>query len=591
MMKLSDYSKQFKLYLSYVKPYWFWIAIILVLLTLSELINVGVRYAFKLVVDYSTFYLAGDLTRELYFSKVTKVVLSAASGVCLVLIFIWFRYHILNTFTSKVTKKIKTLFYNHVLHLSYDFHTTHKSGTLITKMTRVERAISGISEALFLSTIPLTIQIIFASLSVWLLHWSYVVIIIGGVSVTIGVNLFLQSKQLKHKKFANEAEDTEGGHISDTFTNMETIKLFGKEKLIEDKYGEYAENTRVKQLKWEQYFRYFDSFNSAFPNLLIQIILITSAMLILNDNITIGDIAFVQATYLGLVGPIRFFMWMFRSLYTGLVDLESITKYLDIKPEITDKKSAKAMVVKEGGMDFANISFSYRDEAWIKNLSLKIKPGEQVALVGSSGSGKSTIVKLLYRLYDLQKGSISIDGQNIKDVTQESLRRSLGIVPQEGVLFDDTIYNNIAFANQDATYEDIMSAMKAAQLDKVVKKLPKKEHTIVGERGVRLSGGERQRVAIARALLVNAKVLVLDEATSALDSETEYSIQQALKVLLKDKTAIIIAHRLSTIMHADRIIVMDEGKVIEDGSHDELLKRKGGRYAALWNLQKDGFIE
>ena len=224
-----------------------------------------------------------------------------------------------------------------------------------------------------------------------------------------------------------------------------------------------------------------------------------------------------------------------------------------------------------------------------RNFNLKIKKGEKVALVGRSGCGKTTLVKLLYRFYDVNSGKILIDSKNIKEFRQESLRSEMGVVPQECILFDDTIYNNIKFANPKASRREIMRAIRFAQLDKVIKGFLKKENTIVGERGIKLSGGEKQRVSIARAVLANKKVLVLDEATSSLDSETEHDIQESLQKLLKNRTSMIIAHRLSTIMKADRIIVMKKGKIVQEGNHFELI-RQGGEYKKLWDLQKGGYI-
>jgi ABC-type multidrug transport system fused ATPase/permease subunit len=226
----------------------------------------------------------------------------------------------------------------------------------------------------------------------------------------------------------------------------------------------------------------------------------------------------------------------------------------------------------------------------LQDFNLKIKPNEKVALVGHSGCGKTTLVKLLNRFYDVDSGNILIDGKDIRDVKQESLRAETGIVPQECILFDDTIYNNIKFADQKASRKEVMDAIRFAQLDKIINNFPKRENTIVGERGVKLSGGEKQRVSIARAILANKKMLVLDEATSALDSQTEYEIQKSLQKLLESRTSIIIAHRLSTIMNADRIIVMKSGKIIQQGKHADLI-REEGEYKKLWNLQKGGYIK
>jgi ATP-binding cassette subfamily B protein len=272
-----------------------------------------------------------------------------------------------------------------------------------------------------------------------------------------------------------------------------------------------------------------------------------------------------------------------------MADFQALFEYEKIENEIKDSPRADELDIKHGEIEFKNIVFRYHKRKVIDSLNLKISPNEKIALVGHSGSGKTTLVKLLYRLYEPDSGGIFIDGRNINAFKQESLRSELSIVPQECILFDDTIYRNIAFSRPEAKKSEVIKAIKFAQLDEFISGLPNKEKTIVGERGVKLSGGEKQRVSIARAILANQKVLVLDEATSSLDSKTEHDIQNALQKLMENRTSIVIAHRLSTIMKADRIIVLDKGRIAQIGKHSELIKQKGV-YKELWNLQKGGYI-
>jgi ABC-type multidrug transport system fused ATPase/permease subunit len=273
-----------------------------------------------------------------------------------------------------------------------------------------------------------------------------------------------------------------------------------------------------------------------------------------------------------------------------MVDFDALFEYGKIEQEVKDKPNAKVANITEGNIKFKDVNFNYGKRKIFKKLNIEIGKGKKIALVGHSGCGKSTLVKLLYRFYDVDGGSILVDDKDIRDFNQESLRGEMSIVPQEAILFDDTLYNNVAFSKPEASRREIMKAIKFAQLDKIIKEFPKKERTIVGERGVKLSGGEKQRVSIARAILSNKKILVLDEATSALDSETEAEIQKDLARLMQNRTSIIIAHRLSTIMHADVIVVMKKGKIIQMGDHRKLIT-EGGEYQRLWNLQKGGYIK
>jgi len=271
-----------------------------------------------------------------------------------------------------------------------------------------------------------------------------------------------------------------------------------------------------------------------------------------------------------MIEPLYGFVYGLRTLYGSLADFQSLFKYGKIEKQIKDQPNAKNLKIKSGEVVFENVSFRYGRRQVIENLNLKIPKNKKIALVGPSGSGKSTIIKLLYRFYDVSSGRILIDGEDIRDFKQESLRSEMSIVPQECILFDDTIYNNIAFSNPSASKEEVIKAIKSAHLDKTIENFPDKENTIVGERGVKLSGGEKQRVSIARAILADKEILVLDEATSALDSETEYEIQRDFEKLMKERTSIIIAHRLSTIMSADKIVVLKNGKIVQEGRHNEL---------------------
>ncbi len=414
----------------------------------------------------------------------------------------------------------------------------------------------------------------------------YSAIIILLVSVIFIVfSVYILGKQQKANLERNDTEDIEKGFVSDVFTNIETIKHFGKEERINKLFNIHSKNTTDKLKEFWDFYAFVDFFYIFILGIGMIFLMYFTISKLLVGELGVGSLVFIHASYIGLIMPLMEFMWGVRRTYEAMSDIQAVVEFKKIQPSITDHKNAKKIKITKGEVRFDNVSFTYGRKNVIKNFSLNIKPKEKVAFVGHSGAGKTTLVKLLYRLYDVQKGRVLIDGKDVKNVLQESLRSELSIVPQECVLFNDTIYSNILFSSPSASRKEVFNALKIAQLYDFVKSLPEKENTIVGERGIKLSGGEKQRLSIARAILANKKILVLDEATSALDSQTEKKIQTALFKLMKGKTTIIIAHRLSTIMQADKIIVIENGEIKQIGNHKELTSKKGV-YQTLWELQK-----
>lgn len=585
-----DMKRNLSEYWSFLKRYnslWIFIVISVVIVELSRL---APKYLFKKLIDDGSNFTAGVLSREVFMGILVGILVIYV-GVALVdILFNWLRVHWLNQLSANIIIDIKKKYFNHIVDLDHNFHTTHKSGSLISRMIRGSGAAENMSDILGFQFIPAIILFVVSIASVAYFSLLSGLIILGIIITFVSYGLFIQELQKYSKKELNDQEDREKADLADIFTNIESVKYFGKENRIKAHFLKLAQKTKLKSIKFWNYFRWFDLGNLLILSLGTILILYFPLMQFLAGELTIGTIAFIYAVYIGIIGSMFDFVWGIRGFYRSMTDFQQLFDYKEIKKEIKDKPNAPKLKIREGVIEFNNLNFSYNKKRKIfKNFNLKIPKDKKVALVGHSGCGKSTLIKLLYRFYDIDKGQILVDGKDVRDVQQESLRSEMSIVPQEAILFDDTIYNNIKFANPKASREEVIKAIKFAQLDKVIKSFSKKENTIVGERGIKLSGGEKQRVSIARAILADKKILVLDEATSALDSETEHQIQQDLLELMKGRTSIIIAHRLSTIMTADIIVVMKEGKIVQKGTHEELI-REGGEYGKLWNFQKGGYL-
>lgn len=552
--------------------------------------SVAENLLFKKIIDDGTLFIEGSLTQEIFVSGLIMIfflylvlALSWAAGD-------WLKLHFLIKLDSRLGRDLKKRYFNHIIDLDHNFHTTHKTGSLISRLNRGVGAIESLTSALVFNLSPLVFNLIVVSFSLALFTITPAIIIFITAILFVLFSFLMQNIQQSSRLELISKMDREKGFVGDVFTNIDSIKYFGKEKRIKNIYLNFAEKVRMKHIKYGNYFRWFSSGQSIILMLGTIFLIYFSIKDFLAGEITIGTLVFIYTVYASVIGPMFMFVNGMKGFYRSMADLQDLFEYSKFENEIKDKPNAKNLKISKGEVEFKNVDFSYGKRKLLKNFSLKIKPNEKIALVGHSGCGKTTLVNLINRLYDVNSGEVLIDGVDIRNFKQESLRGETGIVPQECILFDDTIYNNIKFANPKASRKEVMKAIRFAQLDKIIENFPKGVNTIVGERGVRLSGGEKQRVSIARAILADKKILVLDEATSALDSETEHEIQKSLQKLLVGRTSIIIAHRLSTIMNADRIIVMRSGKVIQEGKHEDLIKQ-GGEYNKLWNLQKGGYIK
>lgn len=522
----------------------------------------------------------------------------------IVLILIAFGFNLLNWSVWRVSERFSIYFQSKTMgniakecfeemhNHSYNFFTSNFSGSLVKKINRLVRSFEGLADKLYFELGPLIIKVlvIFAVL--------FIIQPILGIVMAIWTGLFCYFNFLfaKYKwkfdiaKAKSETKTT--AQLADTITNSITIKLFAGLKSEVKKFSKIIEDWVTKTKKaWllNEYARAAQHFAMILLNLIVFYIAIK---LWGEGQLTIGDFIWIQAYLFALFEKIWGFGRVIRDLYRDLADAEEMIEILNTKYEIQDAKDAKKLSVVRGKIEFEKVRFSYdKSVKVINNLSLKIKSGEKIALVGPSGGGKSTVTKLILRFFDIQRGKILIDGQNIKSVTQDSLRSQISLVPQDPILFHRTLMDNIRYGRQDATKEEVFAASRLANCHEFIMKFPKKYETLVGERGIKLSGGERQRVAIARAILANNPILILDEATSSLDSYSESQIQEALQNLMKNRTTLVIAHRLSTIMKMDRIIVFQDGKIAEQGTHADLISNNSGLYKKLWDLQSGGYVK
>lgn len=484
---------------------------------------------------------------------------------------------------------INNFFLQKLQYHSYKFFSENMSWSLISKFRKGVSAFEKLSDIFSWQILPFItnvtiILIIIGVQNIWISIWIFIVILIF-----TRLQYVLYKYIHPYQEKANALDSEQGGLLSDLIINNYTIKLFASEKKEERKYAKLNYDTaHARKIQYHKSIWIWGSSAAIWIILEIGIMYLAIRMW-WNGTISLGMIVLLQTYILRLID----FLWgigqTLRHTFIAISETSEVLQIIDTPHEIQDK-SSKKLKLQHGAISFNNVNFSYGENQIFHDLNFHIKPGERVALVGESGSGKTTITKLLFRLYDIQKGEILIDDQNIAEVTQESLRSSMSMIPQDPILFHRSIRENIAYGKPNASDEEIIAAAKMARCHEFISHLKDGYETLVGERGIKLSWGERQRVAIARAILENKQIIVMDEATSALDSESEFLIQEAIEELMQNKTLLIIAHRLSTIMKMDKIIVMDQGKIAEKGSHKELLAKDNGIYKKLRDIQSGGFI-
>jgi len=476
--------------------------------------------------------------------------------------------------------------FQHLHRLSLRFHLERRTGGLSRVIERATRAIELIIRMGILNVVPTALELLLiCGVLLYYFDIIYVLIILVTVAAYMWFTFAASEWRIAIRREMNDSDTEANTKAIDSLLNFETVKYFGNEELESRRFD--ASMARYENAAVRTYYSLgvLNSGQSLIFSLGMTAVMLLTARGILAGENTVGDLVLVNTILIQLYMPLNFMGMVYREIKQGLVDLENMFSLLNEHPEIVDKPGAKPLKVDRGTIRFENVYFSYEpDRPILKDVSFEVPAGHMVAIVGPSGAGKSTIGRILFRFYDISAGQVTIDGQDIRDVTQKSLRAAIGVVPQDTVLFNDTIFYNIKYGRPDATDEEVYEAARLAQIDDFIRQLPQGYRTMVGERGLKLSGGEKQRVAIARTILKQPPILLLDEATSALDSHTEKEIQEALDRVSRNRTTLVIAHRLSTIVHADNILVLDKGRLVEQGTHAQLLA-KGGLYASMWNRQ------
>ena len=566
---------------------WKWrVLVALACLVAAKLANVGVPLVLKSLVD-ALALKPGD-PRALLVVPVALLLAYGALRVSVTL-FTELREYLFYPVAARVARKVALQTFEHLLALSLRFHLERQTGGVSRDIDRGSRAIHSLLNYFIYNIIPTLVEI---SLVIVLLASKFDVwfagIALSALAAYITYTITVTEWRTHFRRAMNEQDSKANTRAIDALINYETVKYFNNERFEEARYDENLHRLEKASVKSQTSLSVLNLGQSLIIAVAVTLLVWRATLGVVEGRLTLGDLVLVNALMIQLYVPLNFLGVIYREIKQSTVDMEKMFALLGQHREIADAPDAQPLVVRQGTLRFEGVSFAYNpDRTILHDVSFEVPAGKTVAVVGASGAGKSTLARLLYRFYDVGGGRISIDGQDIRSVTQATLRAAIGIVPQDTVLFNDTVEYNIAYGRVGAGRTEVEAAARAAHIHDFIASTPQGYETMVGERGLKLSGGEKQRVAIARTLLKDPPILIFDEATSALDSANERAIQAELKSAAQGKTALVIAHRLSTVVDAHEIVVLEDGRVVERGSHPTLLAL-GGRYAQMWQLQQSG---
>ncbi len=560
------------------------VVLALLFLLAAKLVSVTTPWIYKLAVDN----LSGDTPDVGMILGLGAAGLVVAYGLARLgaVVFGEMRDAVFVRVGQRAIRRLAIETFTHIHRLSLRYHITRKTGGLSRIIERGVKGVDFLLRFLLFSIGPLILELTMVSVIFALVFgWEYAAVVIVTITLYVLFTFKVTEWRVKLRREMNDQDTDANQKAIDSLLNFETVKYFNAETREADRYDGAMKQYETAAVKTGLSLSFLNVGQAALITTGLVIVMVMSAMGVQAGTLTVGDFVMVNAYMIQITMPLNFLGTVYREIRQALVDMGEMFGLLGQPAEVNDAPDANALVVRGGEIVFDNVRFSYEaDREILKGISFRVGPGQRVALVGTSGSGKSTIGRLLFRFYDIQSGAIRIDGQDIRQVTQTSLHQAIGVVPQDTVLFNDTVLYNIAYGRAGATKDEIEGAARGAKIHDFVASLPQGYATTVGERGLKLSGGEKQRVGIARTLLKNPPLLILDEATSALDTQTERAIQDSLRDMGQGRSVITIAHRLSTIADADQIIVLEAGQIVEQGRHEELLARKG-RYAAMWERQ------